>query len=255
MADEEIVDAEIVEETPATKGPLKIAVIGDESNPLAMSTYRAFDVPRGVETHLFEVDRIDDAIEAKPNLVFWCEELGVKKNDTIDDGDFLTAVQKFVRSNGAGVCIRSTINMDVHDRLMMSLTREGVNAKVAYMPEVCGDVQLLGGSPETIQSQVRIMESASWFSTRNLMHGTIAEVVYANLAISGYRLVQQTFFDQLHGAVMDMKGANPMVVNRLTVDALGHGVTPSWTNNFQYDARVFSGSTDKLTLIESCLEK
>lgn len=252
MADE-IVDAEIVEETP--RKPLTVVVIGSDENALAQSTYCAFNVPKGVETHLFSSDKIEEALNVAPNLVFWCEEIRVKKNDILDDADFLAAVQKFVRGTGSGICIRSTINIDVHDRLMMALTREGVDAKVVYMPDALGDVQLIGGAPETIEQQVRILETASWFRTKNMMYGTIAEVTYAYLAVSGYRLVEQRYFDDLHEAVMDMKGANPMVVNRLTTSALGHGTTPTWVSNFEYDGRIFTGATDKLSLIEHCLEK
>jgi len=48
---EEVVDAEVVEQNqvPEERGPLKIAVIGLEDDPLTAGTVRAFNAPRGVE--------------------------------------------------------------------------------------------------------------------------------------------------------------------------------------------------------------
>lgn len=265
MAEQEIVDAEIVEETPAPQGPLKVAVIGN--NLLSESTARAFNVPRGVEveTYTSEPDDIDRCLEDKPSVVFWCDEIGIKKNDTLDDADFLASLQKIIRGAGAGVCIRSAINMELHDRLFMLMTKEVVDAKIVYMPDLTdgtdtqsmihSGMHVIGGSQDAIRAHMGILRSMSWFGAGKLQTGTFAEAVYTKLAVSGYRLVQQKFFDEVHDAVLDMKGANPMIVSRLAFEALNVSVLPSHVNgNDVYDARLFSGATDKLTLLESCLE-
>jgi len=254
---EEIVDAEIVEEqTP--QGPLKVVVIGD--NLLAETTFHAFNVPRGVENYMFSVDQIDEAIELAPSLVFWCEEIPIKKNDSMDDSDFLSGVQKLLRNSPAGLCVRSTISIELFERMMMSMGQEMFNRRVTYMPELSegkdvasllsSPYQLIGGDSETLQMHMNLLQQTSWFSANEVRTGTVPEVIYAKLAMSGFRLVQQRYFDEIFDAVLDMKNANPMVVSRL----INASVVPSHVSGVQlYDARIFSGATDKLTLLESCL--
>ena len=264
MSEEEIVDAEIVEETPAPQGPIQIAVIGDENNPLAMATYRAFEVPKGVEVLLFEADRLDDAVEAKPNVTFWCEPLGVKKNDSLDDAEFLAAVQKLVRGAGSGICIRSSINMETHDRLLMALQKEVFDAKVIYMPsmtdsesinDILNSPVVVGGNQESLKQHFGVLDTSSWFGLSDVVTGTMQEVIFTKLINSGYELVRQKFFDEAFDAVMDIKGANPMRVARMVRKTMGEFPVPSHVNcNVLYDGRIFAGATDKLTLIESCLE-
>lgn len=264
---EEVVDAEIVEENGTPEGPLKIAVVGRDT-ALSTATARAFAVPRGVEveTYTSEPEDIDACVEYRPNVVFWCDEIDVKRNDSLDDSALLAAIQKLVRITGAGVCIRTTINIETYERLIMSLTREIFDNKIIYMPDltdsanvadiITQDVQVIGGSGAALEAHMGVLRNMSWFSTGKLVTGAIPEVVFAKLAVSGYRLVQQTFFDELHDAVMDMKNANPMVVNNIVSQTLGSGAVPSFvTERDRTDSRIFAGATDTLTLIDKCLEK
>jgi hypothetical protein len=261
MSKQEISDAEIVEETP--KGSLRVAVIGEEDNALTRATLLSFGVPKGVDAQRYSVDDIDKCVESTPNVVFWCEPIDVKKNDSLDDSDLLASIQKLVRVSRSGICLRSVINIETHDRLVMSLTKEGFDAKVVYMPDMSDSQNvsdiidaslIMGGSQQAISALVGILSGASWFNTLDLVTGTAAEVVYTRLVVSGYNMVRQKYFDEVHEAVLDMKGANPMVVNRLITKVLGDVPVPSSVNENVYDARIFAGATDKLTLIESCLE-
>jgi len=267
---EEVVDAEVVEQNqvPEERGPLKIAVIGLEDDPLTAGTVRAFNAPRGVEvtTWTSEPEDIDALIEEKPAIVFWCDPITVKKNDTQDDSVLIGSLQRILRGCGSGVCIRSSINVDTFERLMMSLTKQVVDNKIVYMPDLTDSanlsdhitppIQILGGSPEVIKAHMEIIQNATWFSAEELKVTSFAEAVYVKLATTGYRLVQQKFFDELHEAVMDMKNANPMVVSRIVRSTLGVSNVPSHVSSgLCYDARIFTGGTDTLSLIESCLEK
>jgi len=239
---------------------LQVAVIGD--NALARATWSAFVVPRGVDSFIYPADRIDDCIESKPNIVLWCEPIGVKKNDTMDDGDFIASIQKLIRGVGAGVCIRSTITVETYERMLMALTPEIFNKKIVYMPDLSDSsdertilnscVTLVGGDPEVLDQHLNVLRNMSWFNTTDIRSGTIPEVIYAKLATSGIRLVKQKFYDELFNAVMDLKNANPMVVSSL----IGNSVVPSHVSEADlFDGRIFAGATESLTLIDACLEK
>lgn len=265
---EEIVDAEIVEETPATeesKGPLQVAVIGQDDDPLTIATAKAFNVPRGVEVSTYTVEDIDTLVEARPNVVFYCAEIPVKKNDSLDDGDFIAAIQRLIRIAGAGVCIRSTLNVETFERLIMSLTKQVFDNKIVYMPDltdsanvediISSPIHLVGGTGEALSQHMNVLRTMSWFSARELVTGTVPEAIYTKLAATGYRMVQAQFFNELYDAVMDIKNANPMLVARQVQNVTGVCTVPSQVSDtMRYDGRIFAGATDKLSLIESCLE-
>lgn len=251
-------DVQLVEgDTPKN---MQVAVIGADDNPLARATYSAFVVPRGVDVNLYSADRIDDCLESKPNIVLWCDPIGVKKNDTMDDSEFLAAIQKLVRAVGAGVCVRSTITIETFERLLMALTPDIFNKKIVYMPDLTDSseertilnscVTLVGGDGETLAQHLDVLRNMSWFNTSEIRSGTIPEVIYAKLATTGMRLVKQKFYDELFNAVMDLKNANPMVVSQL----IGNTVVPSHVSEGdQFDGRIFAGATESLTLIDACL--
>jgi len=265
---EEVVDAEVVEEVVKDddlpeRQDLKVAVIGN-GNALCRATASAFNVPKGVEVTTHSEDDIDAVIKNKPNVVFWCSDIAIKKNDTLDDGDFINAIQKLIRISGSGICIRSTINIETYERLLMALTRQVFDNKIVYMPDLSDSenvqdiinapLQIVGGNGKGLEQHMGVLREMSWFNAGRVQTGSIAEVVYVRLGVSGYRMVRQKYFDELHEAIMDMKNANPMVVNRMVQSALGEGVTPNFvTESERYDARIFAGATDTLTLVENCL--
>jgi len=239
---------------------MQVAVIGADDNPLARATYSAFVVPRGVDVNLYSADRIDDCLESKPNVVFWCDPIGVKKNDTMDDGEFIASIQKLVRAVGAGVCVRSTITIETYERLLMALTPDIFNKKIVYMPDLTDSseertilnscVTLVGADSGTLTQHLDVLRNMSWFNTSEIRSGTVPEVIYAKLATTGMRLVKQKFYDELFNAVMDLKNANPMVVSQL----IGNTVVPSHVSEGdQFDGRIFAGATESLTLIDACL--
>lgn len=262
---DEVVDAEVVEETSAPPKDLHVAVIGPDS-ALTAATARAFAVPRGVQVETFtsEPEDIDACVEFAPNIVFWCEDIPVKKNDSQNDTDLLAGIQKLIRQTGAGICIRTSITIETFERVIMSLTKDVFDNKIIYMPDMSdslnivdilsSDVQVVGGSEDALRSHLGVMQNLSWFSTRKLITCTIPEAIYTKLAVSGYRMVNQKFFNELHDAVMDVKNANPMAVNKHVQRVLDVDIVPSFTSCYdEIDARIFAGATDKLTLIESCL--
>jgi hypothetical protein len=237
---------------------MQVAVIGD--NALARATWSAFVVPRGIDAYIYPADRIDDCLESKPNVVFWCDPIGVKKNDTMDDGEFMASIQKLVRAVGAGVCVRSTITIETYERLLMALTPDIFNKKIVYMPDLTDSseertilnscVTLVGADSGTLTQHLDLLRNMSWFNTSEIRSGTVPEVIYAKLATTGMRLVKQKFYDELFNAVMDLKNANPMVVSQL----IGNTVVPSHVSEGDlFDGRIFAGATESLTLIDACL--
>lgn len=266
MSEEQL--PQTTEENQEPKGPMSVFVMGDEKCPLTKATAAAFRVPLGATVEVASLSDIDRVVELKPGLVFITEEIRVKKNNTLDDADLINVVQKLVRMTDSGICIRSSLNIETTERLIMGISKPAFDAKIVYMPDTTGSsdlgqlispsVQYMGGTQEAVQSFMGIVTNLSQFTAGMVHNGSVFDVVYANLAVSGFRIVKQKFFDELYDGVLDLKNANPMVVRRL-VEKHPDLVDPSLcvpsfvTEKSFYDSTIFNGATDALTVLSTAL--
>jgi|SRR5210317_238075 hypothetical protein len=259
--------SELIENQPETKPAemFKVGVVGD--NKLAMSTYAGFDTPNTERLRVDGVADIQSLIEWGPNLVVFCEDIPIKKNDTLNDGDFIAAISNVIRQNNCGICIRNTLNMETTERLVMTLTMPVFQAKIIYFPVmttpidtgdyIIADYSAIGGDKKALEGFMPIMQHLSHFSAADLSTGSVFEVVYAKMAISGFKALRQKYFDQLHDAIMDIKNANPTIVRRMiekSPDLNTKSVmVPSFISGSDVvgDVRLFSAATDKLPLLDA----
>jgi hypothetical protein len=276
MSEEEIVksdgtESETVESTTKTKstGPMKVVVIGSENCALANATFAAFHAPRGVEvSRISSLDDIDKAVEIHPSLVVYCDPIDIKKNDTLDDSGIVSSLQKLISLTGSGICIRSTLNIETTERLIMALGKKVFDSKVVYMPLMndtnnigdilCTDCSYIGGDQKAVDSLAQILTHLTHISSQKVKTGSIFDIVYAKMALSGYLLVKQTYFDQLYDTILDLKNANPVIVRRIIEDnkALVDRSTlvpSSIKGGLVYDSRLLAGASEMIPLLETCL--
>jgi len=262
---------------------LRIGIVG--SNNIAKATHIAYDT-KNVDRYLVDgIEELDSLIDWRPTIVFICNDIPLLKNDTLDDADFLNTVNKLIRGSGAGVCIRTTINTETVERLIQALTWDVVNAKVIYNPVfedtdnigkiLTPEVEYFGGDEKAIAMHVNLMKHTSHFSAQQMSVGSIFDVVYAKLAVVGFKAVKQTFFNQLHDAVIDCGGANPSIVRRMiekspdlvdrsvmvptfvrsrSSEEVSYKQARSYSGEFENaDVKMFVGMTDKLPLLDECI--
>lgn len=262
----EVIDVPVESSEPPKVMP--VVIVGDSSLVLSRATYSAFKVPVGTEVSFGTMEEIDEVIAKDPGLVIFTDSLTVKKNDTLDDTDLINACQKIIKVTQAGIVIRSTLNIESTERLIMALSKPAFDAKIVYMPDTTNSndvaemispaVQYIGGTPETIKSLMGLLTNLSHFSAGELKSGTVFEVVYANLAVAGLRLVKQSYFSEFHDCVLDLKNANPMIVRRL-IERHPAMVDPtvaipvSCTEIDIHDSNAFNGSTDTLTVLDAAI--
>lgn len=288
----EITEAEIIsnennssdEEKVVKKSKIiRIGIVGD--NAISRASYAAFDalgVERKVATGLSEVD---DLIKWRPAITYICNDIPLMKNDTLDDADFINIINKLVRQSGSGICIRSTINIETVERLIAAISYEALKAKVVYNPVMSDeqdvgkilmpDIEYFGGEEKALTAHFGILKNVSNFSAMRVETGTIFEVVFAKLAISGFKAVKQTFFNQLHDAILDIKGANPAIVRRLiqkcpelidtsvmiptfirarTDDEISYKQARSFGGEYlNNDVKMFVSMTDKFPILDECV--
>jgi len=261
---------------------IRIGVVGD--NAVAQAMQLAFDV-KSVETmHVSGLEGIDDLVDWKPGITFLCTPVPLLKNDSVDDADLINMTNKLIRGCGSGVCIKTSINIETIERLIKALSYEVMTKKVTYNP-VMGDdtnigkilspdVEYFGGDPEVIPEHMKIIQHTSVFSAQQFITGSIFEVAYAKLAVAGFKAVKQTYFNQLHDAILDTGGANPSIVRRMIevapeltdrsvmiptfirgrTDAdISYKQARSFGGEFENDVRMFASTTDKLPLLDECI--
>lgn len=261
---------------------IRIGVVGD--NAVAQAMQLAFDV-KSVETmHVSGLEGIDDLVDWKPGITFLCTPVPLLKNDSVDDADLINMTNKLIRGCGSGVCIKTSINIETIEHLIKALSYEVMTKKVTYNP-VMGDdtnigkilspdVEYFGGDPEVIPEHMKIIQHTSVFSAQQFITGSIFEVAYAKLAVAGFKAVKQTYFNQLHDAILDTGGANPSIVRRMIevapeltdrsvmiptfirgrTDAdISYKQARSFGGEFENDVRMFASTTDKLPLLDECI--
>ena len=277
-----------VEHSPETPVPtaipkFRVGVIGN--NALGRATHVAFNTKATEQKLVDGFDDLDNLIEWKPQMTLICEDLTILKNDTLDDAELINAVVKLIREIDCAICIRTTLNIETIERMILTIGPKAFDAKVIYMPEVddpnnlgqvlSADYALVGGGEKSVAAFTNIIRDTSHFSAVELMVGTVFEVAYAKLGISGFKAVKQTYFNQLYDTILDVKNANPISVRRMMerskelIDRttmiptfiraqVDEDVTYKQARAYggEYlnsDVRVLVGMTDKLPLLDECV--
>lgn len=262
-------------------GRLKIGVIG--KNYLADAMRVAFDSKITEVNQIETSETLDDLIEWKPNIVFICTDIPLLKNDTLDDAEFVNNVVKIAKQTPAGVCVKTTINNETLERIVGGVGVEWFSKKLVYSPEVAetaeevlnGRYMLLGGSETAIDALQKVLKTHTYFSMKDVVTGTLETISYAKLGLAGFKAIKQTYFNQLHNAILDMGGANPTHVRRIIEShpdyldpslsiptfirsALDSGVTLKQAKSYggEYansDVKMLSSMTERLTLLDECI--
>lgn len=263
---------------------LRIGVVGN--NVVARAMNVAFDVVKGTERKTVDgISELDSLIQWRPSLVYVCTDIPLLKNDTLDDAEFINTVSRLVKQVGCGICIRTTINIETLERLISVLTYDVLKNKVVYNPVMTDEddigkilsteVEYFGGTDKALEAHMNLLKHVSNFSTVQFETGSIFDIVYVKLALSGFKAVKQTFFNQLHDVIVDIKGSNPAIVRRLIQKAPefvdrsillptfirsrgDDGVTFKQAKAFggEYtnkDVKMFISMTDKFPILDECV--
>jgi len=256
-------------------GKLRVGIIGD--NYLADATRASFD------KNLVDVVQGDmEEILKATNIVYICEEVPLLKNNTADDAELLDIFSRIHKESDAGVCLKTTITHETLDRILGATDPQWFLGKVIYSPEVAetalevlnGDTLMIGGDEKTVEAHTNIVMNNTIAGAKKVLVGTHHEIVYAKLAIVGFKAVKQTFFNQMYQTIIDCEGANPTKVRRLVEasdvlqdtslsiptfikagldsevsikEARSYG--GEYANN---DVRMLIGMTDRLSVLDEC---
>lgn len=257
---------------------LRVSVIGD--NYLADAMRVMFDTKLA---DVYTSDDITRIVETKPQLVFVCNDVPLLKNESIDDVELIATLTRLSKETQAGVCLKTTVNTETLDRIASATGTDWFMAKFIYSPEVAetaeeiivSDYHMIGGGPNTIDKHEELMLNATQMLPKTIIKGTVNEIAFTKLGLSGFKAVKQTFFNQFHQAIIDIEGANPSIVRRniekcpsLTDNTVmiptfiraqiddtmtlkkARSFSGEYTNT---DVKMFASMTDRLSVLEECI--
>lgn len=260
---------------PQQVSKMRVGIVGD--NHLADATRASFD------TKLVDVVQGDfEEILTATNVIFVCVDLPFLKNNTIDDTELLEMFSRIQKESTAGVCLKTTITQETLSRIIGATDGAWFLGKVVYSPEIAetalevlqGDSMFVGGAPNTIEAHMKIIENNTISGMKKVLTGTHHEIVYAKLAITGFKAIKQTFFNQMYQTIIDCEGANPAKVRRLIENSdvmtdsslsiptfikahLDPECSSKEARSFggefaNTDVRMLVGMTDRLTVLDEC---
>ena len=262
------------------QGKLRGSVIG--TNYLADATRISFDSKLNDVYTVDSEDELDSLIEYKPQVVFVCVDLPLLKNDTIDDAALIAMITRISKETPAGVCLKTTINVETSDRIAAATGGDWFVKKFVYSPELgetvedvlASDTLFIGAIPEVVEAHQKIMYSGTVLLPSRVITGTVNEVIFTKLGLVGFKAVKQTFFNQLHQAILDIEGANPSTVRQMLMHTIENDnilmiptfiraqadseLTMKQARSFagefaNTDAKMLSSMTDRLTVLEECI--
>jgi len=258
----------------------KLGIIGD--NYLADSIRAGLDSKTSEHKQVIYKD-IESLFEWQPQVIFICLDVPFLKNGSSDDAEFVDTILRISKTTKSGICIKTSINIDTLNKLISAVGKEFMDNKVVYSPELYEDTEsvlnsdlvFLGGSPNATAALRDVLYMHSFFQMKEVVMDTIHNVVFAKLGLSGYRAVKQTFFNQLHQTIVDVGGSNPTAVRRLmlkhpimmdasvtlpTFVKAQSDASASYKQTISYsgeyansDVRLLSGMTDKLSVLDECI--
>lgn len=257
----------------------KIGVIGN--NYLSDAMRSAFD-SKLTEKKQVIPSELSSLIEWKPNLVFVCQDIPFLKTDVLDDASFIDTIIKLSKTE-AGICIKTSINMDIYNKMVAAIGEQYVQNKMVYSPEVeenalsilNSEFVMIGGSVQAVKAYNDILMNSTVFSMKEVLFDTIPNIVLTKLGLSGFKAVKQTFFNQFHQFVMDLGNTNPTTIRKmmlkhpmisdtsLTLPIFVQAQSDpdiSFKQSISFggeysntDVKLLVGMTDKLSVVDECV--
>jgi hypothetical protein len=263
---------------------MKISIVGD--NALSRAMAAIWDVKITDVSTTENGDDIDRIIAGKPSLIIVCCDVPYHKNGNPDDAEIISIITKVAKDDGeAGIMLKSTINMETVERIYGAVGADWFVNKFLYAPVIGddpmdvihGDVAFFGGHPRAIEQAEKVLETHTHFSAKQVIKGSVFEVLFAKLGLVGFTAIREAYWNQYHQTILDVGGANPQVVRKMMeshpivsdtrtmvpsyVKAMAEeGMTlkkaRSYSGEYQNkDVQALVSMTDRLTLLDEAYNK
>lgn len=263
-------------------GKLRVAMFGRKDSPMIIAQKAIFNH----SLNLVDVyDDIDKLIGSDPMLSVVCADFNLNTNDTQDDTVLIDALKKIEAHTQGGILLKTVVTPETMIRILSALKEETVQTRFVYSPDLCDsenveqvldqDTIIVGAVPEVYNAHTAVMSTNSNLFLRKLKGCTHLDAAVIKLSLCAYRAVKQTFFNQLHDYVSDFEMVNynniraavddnleskatdslPTYIKQVAKDnTVSYKKAKSYKGEFDNkDIRAFVGSTEKLSLLDECV--
>lgn len=270
-------------EKTASNEKLRISVLGNKDSNLVSAARAVYTHPKNTLDFYEDIDKL---VESEPMLSIVCLDFELNDNDTQDDIVLIDALKKIQSHTKGGILLKTIVSPETMLRILSSLNETTLEKRFAYQPDLVDtsniqavlnqDEIIIGGSEEVFSAHSAVLNRNSNSFLRKLKGCTHLDAAIIKLAHSSYKAVKQTFFNQLYDYVSDFENSNfnnlrisleEVIAKNNTIDSLPSYVkvvaedskvsykkAKSYKGEYDNkDIKAFVGSTEKLTLLDECI--
>jgi len=262
---------------------LRISILGDKNSPMVQAATAIYSHPKNT---LDVFEDIDKLTESEPMLTIVCLDFDLNDNDTQDDVVLIDALNKIQSHTTGGILLKSIVSPETMIRILSALNNDSLEKRFAYQPDLVDSSNIqavlnqeeivIGASEEVFAAHSAVLNRNSNSFLKKLKGCTHLDAAIIKLAHSSYKAVKQTFFNQLYDYVSDFENANfnnlrisleevfmknnateslPSYVKVIAEDSkVSYKKAKSYKGEYDNkDIRAFVGATEKLTLLDECI--
>jgi UDP-glucose 6-dehydrogenase len=220
MLDEESMCAE----SDDTLEKFSVGIVG--TNADAKAIQYAFTKPHN---EILIVDDIDNTIEDlaawAPSVVFVCTDVTVGDDGVVEASDLEANVSRLKASTEAGVVIKTSLSIDLVDRICGNDQRVVYNPNIACQTDLIQErlasvMQVIGGAPKSTMALQEIYYRFSTFNIHNFAHVTPVEAAFIESSVSAFAAVKSVFFNELFDVVSEFGGDYHTISTFITSDPM-----------------------------------
>ena len=187
-----------------------VGIIG--TNTTAKTLEYAFTKPRNQILVVDNVNKhIEDLVEWGPNIVFVCTEVNIDADGLVEASQLESDVVRVLSSTHAGVVIKTTLSVDLVDRICRR------NARIVYNPDVPTETNhieeklqipfhIMGGAPNSTMAVQEIYYRFSTFNISQSAHVSPVEAAFIESSISSFITMKHVFYNQLYDVIQEFGG-------------------------------------------------
>lgn len=198
-----------------------VGIVG--TNSTAKTLEYAFTKPYNEILVVDDINKhVEDLIEWQPNIVFICTEVSIDDEGLVEASELEANVSRLISGTEAGVVIKTSLSIDLVDRIC------GVEPRAIYSPDVATQtdlieeklapaLQIIGGAPNSTNSLQEIYYRFSTFNIQNFAHATPVEAAFIESSISSFSAIRSAFFNELFDVVSEFGGDYHTISTFITV--------------------------------------
>jgi len=195
-------------------GNFTVAIVGDKEDLKVQSLTWAFTRSLVKILHVDDKEMsLEDLVKDQTaHVVFFCNPITQDENGVYHATELEDAVLRVLAQMEAGICVKTTMPIELVDRLCSR------NTRIVYHPDVIPEFEgnleeamdprifVLGGHPQSTMALQEIYFRFSNYRTSQMSHVTPVEAAFVEAGIAGVCAAKATVFNQLYDVLQEYGG-------------------------------------------------